>query len=356
MHDVPLTLGLDIGGANLKLASNQGYQNHLPFPLWKYPDRLTSALVEMLQDHVAATGQQATHVGVTMTGELADCYPSRTAGVHRILESVVEAIPTNPQIYSTGYGWLTPESAARTPLRVAASNWHALTSWIAADIIPDVEFAIALDIGSTTTDIVPIVNRQVATKSQTDFDRLKNHELIYTGMRRSPASSLLHRITLDGFSIPVMAELFATTDDAYLALGLVSENSDSNDTADGRPRTARCAIQRLSRLVGEDRETLGDENALNIARQIILEQARRVSNAIRSTLQKTSESYPHLGNCLTLAVCGEGRPLLEFVRKQLPSELQILHVSDVVGEAASQVGPATAIAHLLSKTQTPPQR
>lgn len=347
MHDPALTLGLDIGGANLKLASNQGYRNHVPFPLWKYPDRLTATLAKMLGDHADATGRHPTQLGVTMTGELADCYPSRTAGVHRILESVLEVAPIEPRIYSTGCGWLTPDMAADTPLRVAASNWHALAAWIATYIIPDVESAIVLDIGSTTTDIIPIVNQQVATESQTDFDRLKDHELVYTGMRRSAVNSLLHCVTLESHSIPVMAELFATTDDAYLALGLVPENSADNDTADCRPRTRQCALQRLCRLVGEDRETLGEENGLNIARQVIHEQAKRVADAIRSTHRKARRAFPNVSKRLTLAVCGEGRPLLELVREQLPCEHQIIHMSDIVGEEASQIGPAVAITELL---------
>lgn len=354
MHDAPLTLGFDIGGANLKLASNHGYRSHVPFPLWKYPDRLTDTLANMLRDHTAESGRKPTRVGVTMTGELADCYSSRTVGVHHILKSVVQASPIEPSIYSTGYGWLSPEAAASTPLRVAASNWHALASWIAANVIPDVEHAIVMDIGSTTTDIIPVVNHQVATESQTDFDRLKNFELVYTGMRRSAINSLLHCVALDGHRVAIMAERFATTDDAYLALGLVPENARDYDTADGRPRIRHAALQRLCRMVGEDRETLGDENALHIAKQIIHEQASRIANAICTTMKKPRGSFPGGSALLPLAVCGEGGPLLEFVRNRLPSGLQVIHLSDSAGEETSQIGPAVAIAELLSQAHPPP--
>ena len=41
-------LGLDIGGANLKLADGLGYAQSIPFPLWQQPEQLPSALAQML--------------------------------------------------------------------------------------------------------------------------------------------------------------------------------------------------------------------------------------------------------------------------------------------------------------------
>ena len=49
-----------------------------------------------------------------------------------------------------------------------------------------------------------------------------------------------------------MAELFATTLDAYLVLDQVPEDAEDRDTADGRPATRPCAHARLSRMLGGD--------------------------------------------------------------------------------------------------------
>ena len=64
-----------------------------------------------------------------------------------------------------------------------------------------------LDIGTTTTDIVPILNGRPDPRGHTDFDRLHVGELVYTGWRRTPVCALLHGLA---------AEVFATTHDCCL--------------------------------------------------------------------------------------------------------------------------------------------
>ncbi|HVK16749.1 MAG TPA: hypothetical protein VM533_07350, partial [Fimbriiglobus sp.] len=65
----PVVLGLDIGGANLKAATADKRAVSVPFPLWKQPDKLLTALAELV-------GQfpDVEEFAVTMTGELCDCY------------------------------------------------------------------------------------------------------------------------------------------------------------------------------------------------------------------------------------------------------------------------------------------
>ncbi len=63
-------LGLDIGGANIKLATADGVTVSLPFALWKQPELLKSTLVDAAQGDFASPGV----VALTMTAELADCF------------------------------------------------------------------------------------------------------------------------------------------------------------------------------------------------------------------------------------------------------------------------------------------
>lgn len=62
-------LGLDIGGANLKVATPDKRALSVPFALWKQPDRLPMALADLV-----AQFPDAEELAVTMTGELCDCF------------------------------------------------------------------------------------------------------------------------------------------------------------------------------------------------------------------------------------------------------------------------------------------
>ena len=79
-----------------------------------------------------------------------------------------------------------PAEAAREPLAVAAANWAATARLVVAPH-PD---ALLVDIGTTTTDIIPIVGGDVAATGWTDPDRLASGELVYTGRVRTPAEAI----------------------------------------------------------------------------------------------------------------------------------------------------------------------
>src|SRR5262249_35358507 len=72
---MPHILGLDIGGANLKLAHSDGTAKTLPFALWKQPRRLPAVL-----GGAARTVPAFDAVAVTMTGELCDCFATKREG------------------------------------------------------------------------------------------------------------------------------------------------------------------------------------------------------------------------------------------------------------------------------------
>src|SRR5579862_3249925 len=105
---MPEVLGLDIGGANLKMAHSQGAARTMPFPLWKKPGELTEALRTLLVDVPAYE-----MLAVTMTGELCDCYASKKDGVLAILSSVEAVAGPIPVKVWTTHGRFLPLGAAR---------------------------------------------------------------------------------------------------------------------------------------------------------------------------------------------------------------------------------------------------
>ena len=127
----------------------------------------------------------------------------------------------------------------------AAANWLALAALVARR--QPRGRGLLLDIGSTTTDLVPLEDGRPAPRGRTDPERMACCELLYTGVRRTPVCA----------AVPgVAAELFATMQDVYLVLGLVPDDPADTGTADGRPATAPLAHARLARMQFTDMAVL----------------------------------------------------------------------------------------------------
>src|SRR2546426_1165864 len=144
--------GWDIGGVHLKFArltATPGSASILtrvvPFEIWKDPHGLASRLRSLLDD------RQGKHA-VTMTAELSDIYPTRADGVRSVLRACAEALPGPPRILDLRGAFLSVNQALDRPLDVAAANWMATARLVARAR----REGLLIDVGGTTTDIVPI--------------------------------------------------------------------------------------------------------------------------------------------------------------------------------------------------------
>ena len=328
-------LGLDIGGANIKAASTDGKVLSMPFRFWIEHKRLGNVLNDLI-------GQfQNHHVAVTMTAELADCFDSRRSGVEYIVDCVAEvckqlSIP-EPTFAGTDLKFRTAETAKRQWLKTAASNW-ALMACFAGRFLPD-QTGVAIDMGSTTTDIIPVHNGTVAATGQTDLERLVHGELVYLGADRTAVCSIVDHFEWRNSKIPVANELFATIGDAMLVCGLASEAPENNDTADGRPRTVECAVQRICRMVCEDLETIGNDAAKSFANQILEKAGKLLLDAVQRLQAK--ESFENV------IITGSGVPFLQTLLADYSTTTLGSHI-DISIDA---VAPAWAVAALASESR-----
>src|SRR5207245_11379025 len=117
-----------------------------------------------------------------------------------------------------------------------------------------------VDVGSTTTDVIPIVGGAPATTSRTDLDRLREGELVYTGAVRTPVEAIAPTVPVRGRAVAVSAEGFALTGDVHLWRGALGPAGHSVPTPGGRPGPRGFAGERLGRGVGADREMLEDRD------------------------------------------------------------------------------------------------
>ncbi len=248
-------LALDIGGAYLKAADGLGYADSQYFPLWKRPDGLAEALRLVVDE-----APPAERLVATMTGELADCYNTKAEGVAAILAALaIVAERRELGIYLTDGSIVTRAVAQSRPLEAAAANWHALARFAARYVRRG--GGLLLDIGSTTCDVIPIVDSAPAAAGRTDSERMLHGELVYTGVERSPVCAVATAFPWRGQQCPTAHEVFATTLDAYLILGDLPEDPSATNTADGRPATRIAVRDRLARSICADRDAFSDEDA-----------------------------------------------------------------------------------------------
>jgi probable H4MPT-linked C1 transfer pathway protein len=244
---VQKVIGWDIGGAHVKAACVDGGRvtgvRQLPCPLWLGADRLPPAL-ETLR---SAFGPADLHVA-TMTGELADIFPDRRTGVLAITDALEQALPTGRlRLYAGRRGIIAPGAVATHVEDVASANWHA-----SAALAARYGDGLFVDIGSTTTDIIPLSGGVVRARGYSDAERLESGELVYTGMTRSFVMALAPRAPFAGRWTALAAEYFASAADVHRILGTLNEEADQMDTADGRPKTVAASRARLARMIGRD--------------------------------------------------------------------------------------------------------
>ena len=257
-------IGIDIGGANLKVVDYAGVHIHY-CPLWQ-----GAPLADLLKPY--AGGDAA----VVMSGELADCFASKMDGIRWIVGAVREVIP-DAVFYGTDAAFHTRPAPA-----LAAANWLASADYLREDYAD----AVLLDVGSTTADVIPL-NCFEELKGLTDTRRLQERYLVYTGMLRTNVATLVSSVTLDGTVTPVSTEYFAASADAHLALGHIAPEDYTSSAPDNGEKTPEAALRRLARAVCADLDEIGEGGALTVARQFWDAQRTVIARAVEHAVSRS---------------------------------------------------------------------
>jgi probable H4MPT-linked C1 transfer pathway protein len=319
-------IGWDIGGANTKAAfirAKNGAVEELKtaieyFPVWKDPAKLASVLLT-LKERLSGTSKLDC-MGLTMTAELSDAYQTKREGVNHILACAAEAFAGVPVFVLDVDATLRPvESAKSEPLRVAAANWAA-TGWLVSQLI---KTCVIIDVGSTSTSIIPVVDGRIVAAGKTDLEKLMNGELVYTGILRTNVAATVQSVPLRNGTARVSSELFAQSGDVHLVLGNITEEEYTTETADGRGKTRQEAMARLARVVCADIEMLTEQEIVQIARYVHNRQIEQVAEGLSQVYSRTktltAEKVP-------LVVTGIGK---DFIAKTAAQKIRVDKVIDL---------------------------
>ena len=158
---------------------------------------------------------------------------------------------------------------------VASANWHA-TAALVARLVGD---ALFVDMGSTTTDLIPVKAGAIANEGYTDAERLLTGELVYTGFTRTFLFGVASSAPVRGRLTPLMNEYFASIADAHRIIGVLDESDDKHPAADGKEKTVDGSIARLARMVGRDAADLTPPEWRDVACWFSEQQLRKVHDA-----------------------------------------------------------------------------
>ncbi|HCU89501.1 MAG TPA: S-layer protein [Gammaproteobacteria bacterium] len=334
--------GWDIGGAHLKLVSVDATgrvlnARQIACPLWRGTEHLRRAMLDALSTNLTPSTQ---HV-ITMTGELCDNFESRTEGVGEILAVVTQVLdPNKTRVYAGGLGWRTIEQALTLGAeQIGSANWRATAETVASSY----ENALLIDVGSTTTDLVPILSGAPEVLGIDDASRLSNNELIYSGVVRTPVMALSQFVPMAGVWQRVAAEHFANTADIYRILGELRECADLHETADGGPKTIAASARRLCRVLGRDLSE--DANSIrSLANYFAYRQFDLLQRAVLSLQSRPGPNYE------TIVAAGVGafvaHKLARFNEISCVDYASLFDVQPKLETAVMTCAPAAALTKL----------
>ncbi len=243
------TIGWDIGGAHVKacLVEDGRIRDIAQWaaPLWQGLAHLDAALAAA---RARWPGLDDARHAITMTAEMTDLFPHREAGVLALAAHLEAAIGPAIRLYAGSAGWVAPAAASEHWAEIASANWLA-TARLVARRRPD---AVLVDIGSTTSDLIPVVAGRPRPAGRSDAARLASGELVYLGVVRTPLCALAQRIVFEGRCTNVMNEFFATTADVFRLTGELDAAHDQYAAADNGAKDLAASCERLARMIGRD--------------------------------------------------------------------------------------------------------
>ena len=337
-------LGLDIGGANTKAAfisTDNGFVSEFKavmeyFPVWKNPEKLGVMLSRLRR--IVSGSMKLNCVAVTMTAELSDAYHTKREGVNHILTHVAQAFPATQILVLDVDATLKSIMEAQTELlKVAAANWAA-TGWMISQLIQN---CIVIDVGSTSTSIIPVVDGHVSAAGKTDLEKLMKGELVYTGSLRTNIAAIVNSIPLRNGAARVSSELFAQSGDVHLVLGNLTEKEYTVETADGRGKTRAEALARLARVVCADTEMLTEQEIVQIATYIHGRQVEQIAEGLRQVYNRIK---PRAKTKIKAVVTGLGKNFLARKAAQLAGIKEIIDLNELLKSDVAAVSPAVSVA------------
>ncbi|MGH6793285.1 MAG: hydantoinase/oxoprolinase family protein [Methyloceanibacter sp.] len=333
-------IGWDLGGANVKLARVEDGRvmrvDQIPCPVLADRSKFDQALAEALK--LCPPG--ARHA-VTMTGELSDVFADRAEGVAYLVALMRKATGEQALFYGGRAGFLDADRAVERWRDVASANWLASTMHAAAHCAE----GLFVDIGTTTTDLIPLKAGAPVAHGHTDGERLTEGELVYSGVARTPVMAVAQAAPFQGLMQRIAAERFATMADIYRLTGDLPDDADPYPAADLRGKTVPESAARLARMLGRDASEADLPAWVEVARYFAACQLAQIEAAARELIarEKLDATAPVIGGG-----CGRflAKRLAERLGRPYRDFAETIACTPEARDMAARCAPAVAVALL----------
>ena len=350
-----IILGMDIGGANTKLALlkflnsklETSYSHLEYFPFW---EKTLNDIPTMLKRVLSKITKKAkvkikdiNYFSITITAELSDAFKTKKEGISIILNALGQVLDQEKLRFISNNGdFLAFEEAKNNFASIAGANWFSTSLFLGKFISK----CILIDAGSTTIDIIPILDGIPVTEGKNDIERLMNHELIYTGGLRATLPSITHFVPYKGSLIRISFEKFALISDIHRILYNISEDEYLNDTADNRSKSIDDCYARLARIICMDIDTISKDDLNIIAKYIYQKQIELISTEIQQFLTDLISRIPEFKDDITFVITGIAaeflirRTLLHLGYNNILIYEELTEISDSISSSAFAVAGA----------------
>jgi probable H4MPT-linked C1 transfer pathway protein len=341
-----LVAGWDVGGAHVKIAvcsdGDLVYVGQVPCALWKGTHELDQAIDWCVRQLPVDTSTHA----ITMTGELCDLFADRAVGVQSIADQLRAGLNGSDLWFFAGdSGYVSIDDVPLRYASIGSANWLATASFVAKQV-PN---ALLIDVGSTTTDMVLLKGGKAQFNGLTDGERLRNEELIYTGVVRTPVMGVAARAPFGGQWQGLANEHFATMADVYRLTGELADYWDQHESADGRGKSVVQSAVRLARMLGRDSVEADAAFWRQLAAYLRECQITALSTALLRHM-----SRPEARGLDTLVGAGCGRFLVNALAVRFALRYrdfaELIPSGNVSAEAIAGCAPAVASAYLLAES------
>ncbi len=240
---------------------------------------------------------------ITMSAEMCDIFCSRKKGVKSIL-SLFEKRDFINHIYTKDNEILKLQGFKKYS-SCESTNWMVIADYLKSFD----KNIVAIDLGSTTTDLVLIKNHICVNTRYDDYSGLNTGELLYTGVLRTPIYSVTNSIVLNKKTYNIIPENFSTISDIYRLLNIIKNKSDYTNTADGRSKSIKDTLHRISRVFGFDYTADNNDTIIKLSKKIMSMHLDQISYTIKSHIKNNFSNAKNL----KIIGMGVGRTLIQII-------------------------------------------
>ncbi|MFH1787948.1 MAG: hydantoinase/oxoprolinase family protein [Candidatus Altiarchaeota archaeon] len=323
--------GLDIGGVNFKgcCVEFNGW-NDFTQTCSTHKVSMPSFFVTEFRRFLCEEGRGIDVLGVTSTAELTPVlFPRLSDGITSFAGKISEHFSGRVFWMGLSGELIENNDVIAKPYDVAAANWVASALLVGRLVEGD---CILVDVGSTTTDVIPIVSGRPDASGRHDYERLASSELIYTGALYSNAR-LVDEVLVDGRRTRTANESFSSVADVHRILGNISDKEYVEYFGELYGyRDPDLAYTRLAHLVCADDTLLERDIIEDIARQIYDVQLNEISSALKTVYERKKGEY---GKKPPVVVSGFGARFLAAKAAECAGFGDVVYLEDELGVDAS---------------------